>query len=145
MWNNAINRYNIETKYFNPNAITVTYQRFNLPTPFEKLKHALSIWTREGSGRTINKIAAIHIKISNYEPLAGSSHIPLPRKLNNSMKALINIRNKDLDCFKWCHIRLINPQNKNSERTKKQDQKIASTLDYRGINLPIKAHDSELI
>ena len=61
------------------------------------------------------------------------------------MKDLINIRNKDLDCFKWCHIWLINPQNKNSERTKKQDQKIASTLDYRGTNLPIKAHDSELI
>ena len=29
--------------------------------------------------------------------------------LNNLMKSLINIKNKDHKCFLWCHIRLINP------------------------------------
>ena len=46
------------------------------------------------------------------------------------MKALININEKDLKCFMWFHIRLINPQNKNAERINKEDNKIASTLDY---------------
>ena len=61
------------------------------------------------------------------------------------MKGLINIKNKDDECFKWCHIRLINPHNKNSERIKKQDKKIASTLDYRGIKFPLKARDYEIV
>ena len=35
------------------------------------------------------------INISNYEPLSGRSYIPLPKKLINSMKGLINLKNKD--------------------------------------------------
>ena len=61
------------------------------------------------------------------------------------MKGLMNIKNKDLKCFMWCHIRLINPQNKNAERINKQDKKIASTLDYSGIDFPMKTHDYELV
>ena len=40
------------------------------------------------------------------------------------MEGLVNIENKDLKCFMWCHIRLINPQNKNTERANKQDKKL---------------------
>ena len=60
------------------------------------------------------------------------------------MEGLVNIENKDLKCFMWCRIRLINPQNKNAERTNQQDKKIASTLDYSGIDFPMKTHDYEL-
>ena len=34
------------------------------------------------------------INISNYEPLLGDSYIPLPKALDNSMKGLINLKNK---------------------------------------------------
>ena len=61
------------------------------------------------------------------------------------MKSLINIKNKDIECFKWCHIRFINPANSHPERINKQDKKIASTLDYRGINFPMQARDYEII
>ena len=61
------------------------------------------------------------------------------------MKGLINLKNKDAECFKWCHIRFINPQSKNSDRINKQDKKIASTLDYRSINFPMKACDYEIV
>ena len=60
------------------------------------------------------------------------------------MKGLINIKNKYLNCFMGCHIRLFNPQNKNEERINKQEKKIASTLDYLGIDFPMKTHDHEL-
>ena len=46
------------------------------------------------------------------------------------MKRLINLKIKDDKCFKWCHIRFINPINSHPERTNKQDKKIVSTLDY---------------
>ena len=83
--------------------------------------------------------------IANYDPLAGSSYIPLPRELNNSMKGLINLKNKDNECFKWCHVRFINPQNKHCDRINKKDKEIAKTLNYRGINFPMKARDYEII
>ena len=60
------------------------------------------------------------------------------------MKDLINIKNKYLNCFMGCHIRLFNPQNKNEARINKQEKKIASTLDYLGIDFPMKTHDHEL-
>ena len=87
----------------------------------------------------------IWINVANYDPLAGSSYFPLPLELKNSMKSLINLKNKDDKCFKWCHIRFINPQSKNSERINKQDTKIESTLGYGGINFPMKARDYEII
>ena len=63
--------------------------------------------------------------IANYDPLAGSSYISLPPELNNSLKDLLNIKNKDNECFKWCDIRFINPTNSHPERINKQDKKIA--------------------
>ena len=61
------------------------------------------------------KSKGLYINISNYEPLLGGSYISLPKALNNSMKGLINLKNKDHKCFMWCHVRLINPQNRKSE------------------------------
>ena len=98
--NNAINRYDIENIYLNSEAITVANQRFNLDTSYEILKYILNFWSSEGSGWIVDKIEAIHIKICNYDPLSGSSHIPLPPELINSMKGLINLKNKDIECFK---------------------------------------------
>ena len=75
-----------------------------------------------GSGWIVDKIKAMHIKISNHDPLSGSSYIPLPPKLNNSMKGLINLKNKDIECFKWCHVK--NP-------IKKKKKKIKNSIYFR--------------
>ena len=63
----------------------------------------------------------MHITICSYDPLSGSSYIPLPPKVNNSMKGLINHKNKNIGWFRWCHVRFLNPPNKNSDRINKQD------------------------
>ena len=99
-WNNAINIFDIETVKLKAKAITVTNQRFNLNGAYEESKHILDIWTGLGSGWIIDKMENINIDIANYDPLAGSSYIQLPPELNNSMKGLINIKNKDDECFK---------------------------------------------
>ena len=104
--------------------MTVTNKIFNLGTSYEKLKNVLNIWPGKGSGWIVDKIDDIHIFISNYDPLSGSTNISLPPELNNSMKGLINLKNKDTECFKWFHIRFINPQTKNSDRTNKQEKKL---------------------
>ena len=67
--------------YINSGAVTVRNQRFNLDTSYEKLKHILNICSGKGSGWIVDKIEAIHIKISNYDPLSGSCYFPLPLEL----------------------------------------------------------------
>ena len=93
----------------------------------------------------IDKVEGLYINTANYEPLSASSYFPLPKELNNSMKGLINIKNKYLKCFMWCHIRLVNPTINHPERINKQDEKIASTLDYSGIDFLMKTHDYKLV
>ena len=58
------------------------------------------------SGEVIAKEAAFHSKTEvnlesiMYEPLGGSSCIPLPGSLA-AKKAIINLKNEDDECFKW--------------------------------------------
>ena len=102
------------------------------------------MWINESSAWNIDQIDGLYINTSNYEPLLGGSYIPLPKVLNNSMKGLINLKNKDHKCFMWCHVRLINPQNRNAERINKQDKKIAANLNYSDIEFPLNIRDYEL-
>ena len=45
----------------------------------------------------------------------------------------------------WCHVRLINPHNRNAERINKQDKKIAANLNYSYIVFPLDFNDYEKI
>ena len=46
-----------------------------------------------------------------FEPLGGSSYIPLPTFLA-AKKAIINRRNEDDECFKWAITPALNPVEK---------------------------------
>ena len=61
------------------------------------------------------------------------------------MKGLINLNNKDHKCFMWCHVRLSNPENRNTERINKQEKKIAANLNYSDIVSPLDINDCEKI
>ena len=112
---------------------------------FEKILSSLDIWIIEDSGWVIDKIEGLYINVANYEPLSGSSYIALPKVLDYYRKGLINIKNKDHKCFLWCHVRLINPQDKNAERINEEAQKIADKLNYSNIEFPLNINDYELI
>ena len=98
----------------------------------------LDAWEGEGSGWTIDRVPDIYINVNDYDPLAGSSYLLLPAKLSNPKQGLINIKNKDIKCLMWCHVRLLNPTNNNPQRIKMVDRKIAEQLDYSGIEFPVK-------
>ena len=82
------------------------------------------MWVNEGSEWIIDKIEGLYIKISNYEPLLDGSYISLSKSQNNSMKDLINLKNKDHKCFLGCHVWLINPTNSHPERINKENIKL---------------------
>ena len=139
------NEFDPKTLYFNSLIKTVINRRYHLNDSFEEILNLLDIWINEGSGWVIDKIEGLYINVANYEPLLGGSYIPLPKVLNNSMKGLINLNNKDHKCFMWCHVRVVNPQNRNAERTNKQDKKIAANLNYSEIVFPLDINDYEKI
>ena len=102
----------------------------------QHILNIISQWVSEGSGWTVESIESHHLNIANYSPLKGSSYIELPPEIKKS-KGLINIKNEDNECFRWCHIRHLNPQNKNPQRIKKIDKNLIKQLDYSNIEFPV--------
>ena len=94
-------------------------------------------WVSEGSGWVIDRIDSHFMNVTTYQPLQGSSYIELPMKLRNPAKGLINIKNKDNECFRWCHISHSNPQKKDPQRIKKDDKQFIEELNYKGIEFPV--------
>ena len=145
-WNITTNTDDYHPVYLRSRPIIVTNQRFYLNNVYEEIKHILEIWTSHGSGWIIDNVDNISIEISNHEPLAASSYIPLPKKLNNSMKGLINIQNYDDDkCFKWFHVRLNNPKKSHPERRTNKDKEIEASLDYTSITFPMDARHYDIV
>ena len=82
------------------------------------------------------------ISISKYNPLAGSSYIKLPKELSHPQKGLINIKkNNDSECFKWCLVRYLNPEDHRQTRLTKADKDFDKTIGFKEINVPVRIKD----
>ena len=107
----------------------------------QEILNVIDKWVSEGSGWVIDRIDSDYLNVTLHKPMNGSSYIELPTELRNSKKGLINMKNKDEECFRWCHIRHLNPQIKYPERIKKEDKKMVDKLDYSGTKFPISKKD----
>ena len=74
--------------------------------------------------------------MADWKPISGSSYIPLPPKIKNK-NAVINMKNEDNQCFKWCVVRALNPVEKNSERITKELKDQSKRLDWSGLKFPV--------
>ena len=130
-----------KTAYFNCKTQTITNNieiTETLQQSKQQIINIIAQWISEGSGWTVsNRLMHHYINIVQYEPLKGNSYIELPIELRNSSKGLINMKNNDNECFRWCHIRYLNPQDKDSQRIKKSDRKYVKLLDYSNVEFPI--------
>ena len=57
----------------------------------------------------------------------------------------INLKNEDNGCFRWCHIRHVNPIKIQTERVTTRDKEFVQQLDYSGITFPGKIDDIKKI
>ena len=129
-----------KTAFFNGKAKTITKANDiepELSMSRQEILNVINKWVSEGSGWVIDSINNHYINVTTYKPLHGSSSIELPTELRNSKKGLINMKNKDEECFIWRHIRLLNPQIIYPERIKKEDKKMINELNYDGIDFPL--------
>ena len=128
------------TAFFNGKAKTITKVDDIKSEPNMSRQEILNVidkWVSEGLGWVTDRIDSHYLNVTLYKPLNGSSYIELQTELRNSKKGLINMKNEDEECFRWCHIRHLNPQIKYPERIKKEDKKMINELNYDGIDFPL--------
>ena len=129
-----------KTAYFNSKPqiiINNTEIPESLQLSKQKILNMIAQWISEGSGWTIESVDNHYLNIVQYQPMKGSSYIKLPQELRHHRKGLINMKNDDNECFRWCHIRYLNPQDVHPERIKKIDKEYINQLDYSEIEFPV--------
>ena len=129
-----------KTAFFNGKVKTITQPNDiepKLSMSRQEILNVIDKWVSEGSGWVIDRIDSHYMNVTLYKPLNSSSYIELPTELRNPKKGLINIKNKDDECFRWCHIRHLNPQEKDPQRIKKEDKKMINELNYDEIDFPL--------
>ena len=98
-----------------------------------------------GSNWIILNIESHYLNIAMYKPLAGSSYMELPEDISNSMCGLINMKNDDDMCFVWSHVRHLRPKARRATTITQKDRDFELTLDYKGIEFPVKVSDIDKI
>ena len=90
----------------------------------------------EGSGWQFLKVIKLVLHTTKWEPLYGSSYIPLDPYLANK-KALINMQNDDDKCFMWSVLRALYPKDNHPERTDKDLKSKQDSINMDGICYPV--------
>ena len=106
----------------------------------ERTLENIATFQMRGSQWVFSSIVSLEIHSVRFEPMRGSSYIPLPKSLR-SKKAIINMKNEDNMCFKWAVARALNPVERDAERITKLLREQAEELKMRGINFPVKLKD----
>ena len=115
-----------KTAFFNGKAKTITKVddiEPELNMSRQEILNVIDKWVSEGSGWVTDRIDSHYLNVTLYKPLNGSSYIELPTELRNSKKGLINMKNKDEECFRWCHIRHLNPQTNTLRKLRKRTRR----------------------
>jgi hypothetical protein len=72
-------------------------------------------YINQGSDWRLVQVIKLTIHANQYAPLGGICYVELPESVK-AKKAVINVKNTDNQCFKWCVRRAVNPVDKNAER-----------------------------
>ena len=90
----------------------------------------------EGSGWMFLKVIKLVLHTTKWEPLYGSSYMPLDPYLANK-KAIINMQNEDDKCFMWSVLRALYPKDNHPERIDKDLKSKQDSINMKGIHYPV--------
>jgi len=88
------------------------------------------------SGMDVEEILEMSIEISDYSPIGGGHHIPLPETMPKRNNGVINIQNEDDWCFGWCVLGSLYPVQRNPQRISYY-QKYINELNMEDISIPV--------
>ena len=106
---------------------------------FKKIVQEIGTYQKNGSGWYFKEVVQLEIHTVEFNPIKGSSYIPLPDWISNK-KAIVNIKNKDEKCFLWCILRYLYPRDSHEERLTDL-KKYEFSLKTEGIDFPMKLKD----
>ena len=101
----------------------------------EVLEEWMSVFAQAGSGWTLHQNCAVILEMDSYEPLQGSSYIELLKDIH-ATKAVVNIKNEDLECFKWSILAALHPAQHHVECLNHY-QEYKNELNFEGINFSV--------
>ena len=130
----------LKKTYFNSTPHTIINSTEITPAlniSAERILTSIGKWLSEGSGWIIDTVQKHFINITKYKPCNGSNHIQLPIELQHPMKGLVNMKNTDNECFRWCHLRHLKPVVKDPNRITKQLKQAINDVNYDGIKFPV--------
>ena len=90
----------------------------------------------EGSGWQFLGVIKLVLHTTKWEPLYGSSYIPLDPYLANK-KAIINMKNEDDKCFMWSVLRALYPKDNHPERIDNELKSKQDIINMKGICYPV--------
>ena len=118
-------------------------QKENLGNNFEiveemirEMIEAMENYNKRGSNWIFKRVIRLDVNFVRWKPLGGSAHIPMPEKLA-SKKAVINMKNQDEFCFKWCVARAANMVESHPERITEDLRKQAEKFDWTNCKFPM--------
>jgi hypothetical protein len=88
-----------------------------------------------GSGWQVKKYRNLAIDIFETKPLRASSYIPTPERFSSPKCGLVNIQNKDQECFRWCMKYHQSAKSQNCYRTTAL-AKLHDRFDYGDMEFP---------
>ena len=107
----------------------------------DKMLESMAAFQMRGSNWRLKAVHRLEINTVVYTPLKGKSYIPLPAELA-AKKAIVNLQNKDNECFKWCVARALNPVENSAERITKELREQAEQLNWGGIEFPVAVEEN---
>ena len=90
----------------------------------------------EGSGWVFVEVENLTLHTSIWDPINAGSYIDLPKELKNK-KAIINMKNEDEECFKWCVLRALYPKDNHPENIDKDLKSKQDSINMKGIKYPV--------
>ena len=86
-----------------------------------------------------HKVLTVEVHIAKYKAIKGGSYIELPKVLALK-KAIINVKNKDHECFKWSLLSALFPAQSHPHRLTNYLEH-QEKLDFTGIAYPTPLTD----
>ncbi|XP_037921377.1 uncharacterized protein LOC119658182 [Hermetia illucens] len=102
------------------------------------------------SGWALLRLTHCELNLNEFKPLRGTNFIPSPKYIAQK-RACVNVRNKDIYCFKWSIISALYPVNTHLEKTSSYEidditdsvivLKNGRIINFWGLDFPLKVKD----
>ena len=138
--NPATGKIDENSRYFHSFVETIT-EASDLSELFNVMTSCLielsQQFQNQGFGWQFSKVETPDIIIDPFEPLSGSSYIPLPKSIADK-DAIINVKNSDDNqCFKWAVTSAIYTAKNHPERLNKKIRINSEKFNWKGIEFPV--------